>query len=193
MHTQSTLLSCSQSFIYPLNPFFSIACEQLLLSHEINLFCVWLEIKGCYFLHLDKGFWNFLTQFSGPEILYVGILFFDFFWFFWFLRVKWNLLKRSLGCLDLFRTSCFSSKYIRCLCINLTNLLQPCLQIKQPEIASWPHGSELWCKHLKLCCSCATNWNKLDQRVLVATLMSSSSSADLFFASGRPHSRARHF
>lgn len=41
VHTQNTLLSSSQSLIYPLNPHLSIASEHILLSHVINLFSAW--------------------------------------------------------------------------------------------------------------------------------------------------------
>ena len=41
VHTQNTLLSSSQSLIYPLNPHLSIASEHILSSHVINLFSAW--------------------------------------------------------------------------------------------------------------------------------------------------------
>lgn len=93
--TQSTLLSCSQSFIYPLNPFFSIACEQLLLSHEINLFCVRLDFKAKRLLFLTFG-WRFLKLFD-PVFRSWNPVCWNSGFCFVFLRAKWNLLKDPLG------------------------------------------------------------------------------------------------
>lgn len=73
VHTQYTLLSSSQSLIYPLNLYLSIASEHLLLTHVINLFSVWLvEFHGkrlSYLLCLNNCFSTSQAQFLGPQIL----------------------------------------------------------------------------------------------------------------------------
>lgn len=73
VRTQNTLLSSSQSLIYPLNPHLSIASEHILLSHVINLVSVWLvgfqgERLSCFFC-LNLDFFTFLSQILGPQIV----------------------------------------------------------------------------------------------------------------------------
>lgn len=150
VHTHNMLLSSSQSLIYPLNPYLSIASEHLLLT-LINLFFVRLV-----------GFQDKLFLMSEPGFLNLS-----------------DLVLRSSGfvcyvCFQEFpinHTDILKDLKLLIFHLNISGILVSVWQmscdlvcgcIKQPQIASRPQSWKLWCKQLKLCSSCATSWNKLD-------------------------------
>lgn len=151
VHTENTLLSSSQSLIYPLNPYLSIASGRILLSHVINLFSVWLvESQGknvSYLLCLlYQYFITFLTQIVSPQ---------------WYNSVFKSIEEASNESHRHFDVLKLLNANLYILEIHAWVWQISCLHIKQPQIASRPQGWDPWCKHLKLCCSCATSWNKL--------------------------------
>ena len=64
VHTENTHLSSSQSLIYPLNPYLSVASRHILLSHVIDLFSVrMVKSQSKYVSYLlYQDFVTFLTQ-----------------------------------------------------------------------------------------------------------------------------------